>query len=691
VPAQLPTDIPDFTGRGAQVTEVCRLLAGRRGTTGTGAGTGAGAAPRPGAGAVRVVLVAGAGGLGKTTLAVHAAHLLAPEFPEGQLFASLHAATNPVAPAEVLARFLRDLGVDPARLPADLEERAAQYRTLLAGRQVLIVLDDARDAAQVQPLLPGSGPCAVLVTARGKMADLVGASFLDLGVLSRTDARTLFAQVAGPDRAAAEPAATEDVVAACAGLPLALRIAGARLATRGSWTVRALADRLADERRRLDELRAGNLAVRTSFEVSFAALPEAAGPGAFGPAQAFKLLGLWTGPSISLAAAAALLGVPQDAAVNALDVLVDAHLLDSPGPDRYRFHDLLRVYAADRARTQEAELTRAAALTRVLAWYLHTADAAAAVISPQHLRVPLDAAPPGVAPLELASLPDALAWCDAERAGLAAATHLAARLDRHDTAWKLAAAAMSFYYRRSHWGDWVATHRTGLASARVLGDPQGEIWMLNNLGMVYGVQQMEESIACFEQAIVLSRANGDEVREARAANNLANTYLELGRFEQARQAAERALDVDRHSGDRWGEGIALDILGCAFHKLGRLEEAVGHLRQALDIFRELDSRAPAADALSDLGETYLSLGQVADAVGCLSQSLAMHRDVGDRHFHAVALQRLGGAQRQAGQLRQARELFAEALEMYEALGATANAAEVRAELVALAGARERAG
>ena len=301
----------------------------------------------------------------------------------------------------------------------------------------------------------------------------------------------------------AEPAATDDVLAACAGLPLAIRIGGARLAARGSWTVRTLADRLADERRRLDELRAGNLAVRASFEVSFASLPGPELPGGVDPASAFRLLGLWTGSSVSLAAAAALLGEDEDAVADALDVLVDAHLLELRAPDRYRFHDLLRVYAADRARTQETEEAQAAAITRVLTWYLHTTEAAARVISPQHARVPLDPPPQAVHPLSFASL-DA-ASTGASRSGPGCGRYPAGRRRPACTrlAWKLPAAAMSFYYRRSHWGDWVAAHKTGLASARVLGDRLAEAWMLNNLGMAYGVQRMPEAVECFEQAMAI--------------------------------------------------------------------------------------------------------------------------------------------------------------------------------------------
>ena len=668
VPAQLPADIPDFTGRSGQIERLRELLAEAAG----------GASP----GAVRVVLVVGSGGLGKTTLAVHAAHLLAGEFPDGQLYANLHSATQPADPAEVLARFLRDLGADAARIPVGEEERAAQFRTRLAGKRILVLLDDARDVEQVRPLLPGSASCAVLITARNWLPELAGSAVLDLDVLSGDEAGALFTRIVGEHRATAEPEATGEVLAACVGLPLAIRIAGARLATRGSWTVRTLASRLSDERRRLDELRAGNLAVRASFEVSFASLPGPAAPGEVGSAQAFRLLGLWTGPSFSLAATAAVLGEPEDAAADALDVLVDAHLMESSGPERYRFHDLLRVYAADRARTQETESACAAAIGRVLTWYLHTAEAAATIISANHARVPLGPLPAGVHPLLFSSLDEALAWCEAERPGLRAATRLAASSGLHDIAWKLPAAAMSFYYRRSHWGDWVATHEAGLASARALGDRQAEAWMLNNLGMAYGDQRRQECAGYFEEALAIYRATSDHRGETRAANNVASAWFNLGRFDEALAAGLRSLEIQRGNGNRYGEGIALGVLGGSCQRLGRFAEAIGHLQAALAIFRELGDRMAEADSLSDLGEAYLGLGRVGEAVDALTLSLAIWQDIGDRHGLAATLLRLGHAQQAAGDAEHAYDLLSQAAELFDELGDRAQAADARSALVA---------
>jgi DNA-binding SARP family transcriptional activator len=667
VPAQLPADIPDFTGRSGQVERLHELLAG------------AGGEDSPGA--VRVVLVVGSGGLGKTALAVHAAHLLASQFPDGQMYANLLGATQPADPAEVLARFLRDLGMDGSRIPLGEEERAAHYRTRLAGKRVLILLDDARDAAQVTPLLPGSASCAVLITGRNWLPELAGSAVLDLDVLPAAEGQALFTRVVGEKRVAAEPDATDEVLAACVGLPLAIRIAGARLATRGSWSVRTLADRLADERRRLDELRVGNLAVAASFEVSFASLPRPRTAEGADPAAAFRLLGLWTGPWIRLPAASALLGEPEGATADALDILVDAHLLESPGPDRYRFHDLLRVYAADRARTQETEERCSGAVARLLMWYLHTAEAAATIISAHHARVPLDPPDAAVRPLGFSSLDEALAWCEAERAGLAAATRLAASSGLHEIAWKLPAAAMSFYYRRSHWGDWVATHQTGLESARAIGDRQAQAWMLNDLGMAYGVQHMPEAVDCFEQALAIS--SPDDERGQRAAANVAQAYVDLGRFDAAWSAAQRSLAIQRQQGNRYLEGVTLGIQGRASRELGRFTDAVGHLELALTIFRELGQQYGEADALTDLADALLCLEQVDGAIARLHESLAIRREIGDMHGEAVTLRLLGLALDRAGDHGQAHAQLTEALRLFEELGDQTQAGDVRTALAGL--------
>src|SRR5215469_2441662 len=629
VPAQLPADVPDFTGRDASLNRLRGLMAQAR------------SKDNP---AVTVAVVVGAPGLGKSALAVHAAHGMRHDFPGGQLYASLlGGSAHPVPSDEVLARFLRDLGVDGARIPVDAEERAAMYRTRLAERQMLIVLDDAREAAQIRPLLPGTGSCAVIVTSRHRLHDLVGSQLVDLDVLDDREAAELFTRIIGTERAGAEPGPVRDVLAVCAGLPLAIRIAGARLTARRGWSVRTLADRLADQRRRMDELAAGDLAVRAAFQVSFDALHRPANRDGIDPARVFRLLGVWLGPSIGLQAAAALIGEPGEFVADALEVLVDVNLLESPAPDRYRLHDLLRVYAAERAEADEPTQAIEEAVRRLLGWYLRSADAAAGVVSPHSNRVPLEPAEPGYEPLRFDTAERALDWCDEERANLVAATRQAAASGMHDIAWKLPVAAMVCFDFHGYRAEWITTHRIGLASARELGDRQAEVWVLNNLGMVLSQQRDDAAIGYFEQAMAIHRETGDRLGQAQATNNLAFHYRLLGRHEEAAATLLDALDLYRQVGHRYGESIALCNLGEAYLELGRHDEAIARSREALAVIREIGSARLEGYALYNLGRVDLDLGRTVEGAGQLERALGLHRSAGDRYGEAQDLQYLGSA------------------------------------------------
>jgi DNA-binding SARP family transcriptional activator len=665
VPAQLPADVADFTGRDDQVRHLVDLL------------SSAGADDE--SGAVRIALVAGAGGLGKTSLAVHAAHRVRGSFSDGQLYVDLLGATpHPLPAADVLARFLRDLGVDGREIPVDDDERAARYRTVLAGRRMLIVLDNARDAAQVRSLLPGSASCAVLVTTRSRMADLASTRLVDLNVLDDDEALTLFTRVVGDERAAVEPEATAELLLACAGLPLAIRICAARLATRSGWTIQVMANRLRDTRRRLDELRVGDLAVRASFQVSFTTLPASAQPDGIDPADAFRMLGLWDGPSISSAAAAALFGTTEDLASDALEILVDARLLESTSPDRYKFHDLLRVYSSERAVADLPEQARNAAIARLLEWYMRTADAASTAVSPDRYDIPLVAGG-AAAPLSFSTAEEALAWYDGERVNLVAATSQAAESGLHDIAWRLPAPLFQLFSSRGNWTDGIATNRIALESARQAGDRQGEAWILNNLGDALGFTRQAEGIDCLERSLAIRREIGDRMGEAQAANNLADAYHWLGRTDEALELYRRALELNRKVGRRHGEGIALVNLGWTLLDLARAEEAIDHLLQARQAFAEIGYADGVGYALHHLGRGYLLLGRDADALDCLPQALASHEATGNRRRQAATLRSLADAQNRVGLAAEARESWTQAAAIFEALGDSAEAAETRAE------------
>jgi DNA-binding SARP family transcriptional activator/tetratricopeptide (TPR) repeat protein len=666
-PAQLPADIADFTGRGEQVKRLADLLSGPRANGDSGA--------------VRIAVVAGAGGLGKTSLAVHAAHRLRRKFGDGQLYVDLLGATpNPLPAADVLARFLRDLGVDGRDIPVDPDERAARYRTALAGRRMLVVLDNARDAAQVRPLLPGAASCAVLVTTRSRMPDLASNRLVDLNVLDRAEALALFVKVVGEDRAAAEPEATAELLDACAGLPLAIRICAARLATRSGWTIRAMANRLRDEHRRLDELRAGDLAVRASFQVSFASLPAVTGPGGVDPARAFCLLGLWQGSSISSQAAAALFGAAEYLAADALEILVDTHLLESTEPDRYQFHDLLRVYASERAGSDLPGEARDAAVRRVLGWYLRTADAAATAVAPHRYNIGLPDGDDDQPPLAFPTAKDALAWYDGERANLVAATRQAFVAGLHDIAWRLPAPLFAIFNTRQNWADCITTHRIALDGARAARHRQGEAWILNNLGEALGITGDSDGIGFLEQALAIRHEIGDRMGEAQAANNLADAYRALGRLTEVLELQRRALAVNRAVSYRFGEGVALVNLGDVLLNLDRADEAIDSLQQARRVFAEIEEADGTGYSLYWLGRCHASLGRDAEALEYAQQALASHRAAGNRQRQAVTLSFLGQVQARNDRADEARESLFQAAAIFDDLGDTAQATQVRVEL-----------
>jgi DNA-binding SARP family transcriptional activator len=666
VPAQLPADVPDFTNRESYLDQLLGLVREAQ------------ERDNP---AMAVAVVAGTPGLGKTAFAVHAAHALREEFPDGQLYVNLLGGSEqPALADEILARFLRDLGVDGARVPADPEERAAMYRTRLAGRRTLVLLDDARQAAQVRPLLPGAGSCAVIVTSRSRLSDLAGSSLVDLDVLDDDNAAELFTHIIGAGRTRAEPEAVRDVLEICAGLPLAIRIAGARLAARRGWNVRTLADRLSDERHRIDELATGDLAVRACFQVSFDSLPHPERTDEVDPAHAFRLLGLWQGSSIGLPAAAAVIAQPESPVAGALEVLVDAHLLESPTPDRYQFHDLLRHFAAERAQADEPPGSAVDAMRRVLSWYLHTAEAAASVVAPNRERVPLEPPEPGCHPLAFATAGQALAWCELERANLVAATRQAAAYGLHEIAWKLAVAAAVGFDRHGHRTEWLTTHQVALASARELGDKRGEARVLNSIGMVLSLQRNDEALRYFERATAMYREIGDSAGQAQAANNLGFHYWLLGRHKEAAAAYLVALDLQRQVGRRYGECIALCNLGEAYVELGHHDDARAMSQEALAVAREIGSERLEGYAVYNLGRADLSEDHIDTATELLSKAQQLHRGVGDRPGEAQDLQYLGEAHARAGRLAAAAEAFARARVLFEGLGEDKQAADARARL-----------
>jgi DNA-binding SARP family transcriptional activator len=665
-PAQLPPDIADFTGRRTQVDYLRDALSSLDVTAD--------------AGAVRIAVIAGAAGLGKTTLGVHAAHQVRHLFPDGQLYVDLSgASSDPASPGDVLARFLRDLGVDGEKIPVGDEERAALYRTQLTGRRVLILLDDAKDAGQVRPLLPGSASCAVVVTTRNRTPYLVSTGFVDLNTLPGPEALELFSRIVRDGRPAAEPEATAQILSACAGLPLAIRICAARLATRGQWQIATMAARLGDERRRLDELQVGDLEVRASFQVSYGSLR--AGRHRIDPAHAFRMLGLWSGQRISTPAAAALIGEPVADAADALETLVDANLLESPEPGWYQLHDLLRLFATERAQAEEPAEAQRSAVTRLLRWYLAMAETAADVISPQRYRI--SPGQPHTQSLLLDSVEAALTWYDSERAGVIAAIRQAAAAGLDDIAWQLAVALFPLFDRRDNWADCITAHRIAVESVRAGGQRQAEAWTAQNLGQALALVSEEEAFLHLEEALAIRREIGDRVGEAQTAISLAYAYNMLRGPEAAINHSLRSLEILRRGGNRVLLGIGLTNHADYCLALGRLDEAADCSREALGIWTPLEKHGRGY-AMEILGRVYLESGRLTEAIASLTEAYRLHVADGALRAQAAALKYLAEAQRRAGYADQARESLTVADALFRKLNVGEEVAAVQSALAELA-------
>jgi len=667
VPAQLPPDTGDFTGRDEQV----RLLSGLLRAEPAG--------DRPGA--VVISAVAGMGGIGKTALAVHVAHRLRDRFPDGQLFANLQGTASPLRSSEVLARFLRDLGVPDVAIPAGEAERAARFRTLLAGRRVLVALDDARDAGQVRPLLPGTAGCGVIVTSRNTLPGLPGSALLDLEVLDQAEARELFRVIVGPERAAAEPEATASVLASCGGLPLAIRIAASRLASRPGWTIAHLAGRLADENARLAELTAGDLAVRASFAVSYDTLPAPAGSGDPDPARVFRLLGLSTGRVLSLPAIAVLAGGPAPAVAMALDILTDAHLIQSPAPDRYRLHDLLRSYAAELAQETDTAAEQSAAVVRVLRWYSEQAVTAAQVLTPVS-KLPITVGYLADGPAAITDPEQALDWFEGELANLVAATRQAVSRGMHDVAAQIAIAMWGFFNRTPYLEDWIAVSQMGVDSARRIGHDGALAWMLNGLGQAYYTQggRIAESHRALTEALEIRRRTGDRGGEAAILNSLACDLFYQERFGEALEYLWPALAIHTSLGEQPQVGIVLNNIGHALLGLRRPGEALGYLGRALEIRQATGNRYGQGITESTLGDACRELGRFEDAVAHYEQArAALEETARDHADQADVLYGLGIALDALGRAAQARDAWLTAVRIFDRYS-DPRAAELRARL-----------
>jgi DNA-binding SARP family transcriptional activator len=657
VPRELPADVSAFTGREAELDELDLLIPD---STERGGGV---------AGAVVISAVAGTAGVGKTALAVHWAHKVTDRFPDGQLYVNLRGYDPgaPVRAADALAGFLRSLGVSGQDIPPEEDERAARYRSLIAGKQLLIVLDNAGSADQVRPLLPGSSSCTVLVTSRDTLAGLVardGATRLDLDLLPPEDALALLRALIGA-RAAAEPAAANELAGQCCRLPLALRVAAELAVSRPDMSLAALAAELADLRTRLDLLDAGGdpgTRVRAVFSWSCRHLdPDAA--------RTFRLVGLHPGPDLDPYAAAALTGTTMGQARQTLEVLARAYLIQPTEPGRYGMHDLLRGYARELSATTGGDREQHAALTRLFDHYLHTAAAAMDILFPaeRHRRPRIPRPDTPVPPL-----PDPAAarhWLDREHAVLVAAAGHAAARDWPGHATRLATTLYRHLLSVGNYPEALTVFGHALAAARRTGDRAAEATALNEIGYVDWQQgRLQQSVDHFQQALALSRAAVDRAGEARALGNMGLAEKELGRYAEAARHHQDALTICRGIGDRHGEAMALGNVGLVRRMQGSYQEAAGYFQQALDLFRQIGDREGEAYALARLGVVDLQLANYQQAAGYLQQALALFHDMGHKVDEAEILLRLGGVDVELGRYEHAAASFEQALAVFREIG-----------------------
>ncbi|MGW0436758.1 AfsR/SARP family transcriptional regulator [Micromonospora sp. NPDC003197] len=671
-PAQLPLPVAHFTGR----TEALRTLDSHLRDLTT--------AP-----AVAVVAITGTGGAGKTALAVTWAHRVVGQFPDGQLYIDLRGYDpgEPKSAAAALDGFLRALGVD--RTPIDLDERAALYRSLLARRRMLVVLDNARSIEQIRPLLPGSPGSLVLVTSRDDLAALVardGARRLALDRLTDTEATDLLRRILGDARVDAEPEARVELVRLCAGLPLALRIAAERAgqviaAGKSSQVIAAkragqviagaeartpspsrplaeLVAELANRTRRLDVLSFPGdplTALRVVFSWSYQALPPAA-------AQLFRQLGLHPGPDWDLLAAANLAGLDLDRTGRLLDLLVGAHLVEHNCHGRFQMHDLLREYAAELATVESDE-----ALNRLYDWYLHTANVAMDLIDPHRSRARLPVLSPIVSGPAPITYDEAIDWLEAERTGLVAAILRAG--DRLVHAWQLTQAIWKFFFIRGYSDDWYATGPPALAAARQLADPYAQGEILNSLGASrYATGRYDESADYYRQALPLRRQAGDRAGEAVTLGNLGVVYDLLGRYDDAVDHYLRALPIQRAIGDQRGEAMMLGNLGISLKNLGRYGDAAEHYRQAMALYRQTGDQRGEAVSLDNAAVLEDRLGNHAEALSLLREARAIAERHNDRRILSYVLNHFGAAQLSLGEVESAREAHERALMLAREIG-----------------------
>jgi DNA-binding SARP family transcriptional activator/tetratricopeptide (TPR) repeat protein len=652
-PRQLPADVRGFAGRTDQIGQL-DAFAGTIGAQAT---------------AVVIFAIAGTAGVGKTALAVHWAHRVAHRFPDGQLYVNLRGfdpGGTAMEPADALRGFLEALATPPERVPTDPSAQAALYRTVLADKRVLILLDNARDPEQVRPLLPGAPGCLVLITSRNPLTSLVattGGYPLPLDLLTPDEARTLLARRLGGKRITAEPDAVDTLIDTCARLPLALAVVAARAGTHPRLSLAALADELRDARSRLDALSDTDPAtdLRAVFSWSYTTLTPPT-------ARLFRLLGLVPGADISAAAAASLAGVPPAPTRRQLAELADAHLVVEHQPGRYTFHDLLRAYATDLVNSVDAADERRAATHRLLDHYLHTAYVANRLLVPVRDPILLAPAQPGTTPEHPATDEAALEWFAAEESVLLAAAHRATAAGFETHAWQLAWTMHDSLDRNGHWHDLAALERAAVAAAARLADPVAQAHAHRLLARAYILlDQQDAAQAELQHALHWSDRAGDHIGHAQVHYILVTLWERLGRLTDALHHARQALDQYAAADHKPGLAMALNGLGWLHAQLGDHRAAFTACEQALALHQELGNRRGQAATWDSLGYIHHHLGDHTRAISCYEHAIDLYRVHGDRYNEADSLTSLGDTHRTAGDSTAAHAVWQQALAILDEL------------------------
>ncbi|MGH3713822.1 MAG: BTAD domain-containing putative transcriptional regulator [Micromonosporaceae bacterium] len=708
-PRQLPIAPATFVGRDPELAAVTEVLIA------------------PDRQAPAIVAISGPGGVGKSALALRAAQSVSGHYPDGQLYLDLQGSSpgsTPMSSVEALGRLLQSLGVRGAATPADAEEAAARFRTLLADRRILLLLDNAADTAQVRPLLPASAACGVIVTSRSVLSSLGDARQVGLTVLQPAGSVELLTRLDPTGRVAADQPRASALAELCGHLPLALRITAARIVSRPSWPLATFVDRLSDERHRLDHLGHEDHSVRACFQASYDALRRGDADDQ-AAAHAFRLLGLPDGPDISLPIAARLLDTPTHKTERILDRLVDSHLLESTVAGRFRFHDLVRLYARELTQDEVAEADRYDALERAWHCYVVTAGAASQLMRPGHRRDLIELDPEAALPL--ATSEQGVAWFRDECANLLAVARQAAVAPGHlpAAAVRLGYALFTFMHANLQWRDLSELVQTSLGVVRRLRDRDAEGVVVSDAGvMAWLAGDGEEAVRLFAEAVAICRERGQRASEARALLNLGNAYAERGELGEAVQILDESVAVCREAGYRAGQAYALNTMAHVNGRLGKHDLSAAQFRAAVAIYEENGDQFGQAVAQRRLGHVLLERGEFADALQCYEEALKLGREcaagtggvwalaqageahrrlgnpqravelceealaesrrIGSQQENALALWRLGSAYGDLGDRRRAESLWREALPIFDQLGAP-EAAEVRQLLDVTAG------